>query len=320
MSRASRRRSERSSERPDVWLTVVIPSPTTEDPGLLRLLGDLGQQTFPKHRLEILVATTGSSEEARNRGIRHAQGHIIACLDTDNWLPTTDFLQRHYEAALTPGVTGAYPGRYAYRRSDPSLTRYFALLGANDPVAWWLKKADRDSALDPVAADRTIHFSTGRIPTLGSNGFFAKRSCIHAHAEGPRGHIDVCEAMREAGHFTYVITEATIGHATGDCGLGSYLAKRLRYARAHYWHVRHPRRWRMVASVREVLSVLGFAVSSLLVLPSLWVSCRGARRVPDRAWLWHPAVCLSLTCVYTWLTLEASLSRWWSVPTNVRRP
>lgn len=292
---ASQTRSSASSGA-KYALSIVIPCASPRDPHLLELLASIERQSFPKERLEVLVMSQGNSEEARTAGILKARGTIIGCLDADNQLLGYETLQRLYDAASRWDVSGAYPSHYAWFSDDPPLNRYFALLGANDPLAWWLGKADRRSWL-VAPGTGTVVFGRS-IPTLGSNGFFVKRWIIQQFAAQGVGHIDTCELMRQAGHATYAVVDTVIWHKTGTT-LWSWLRKRYHYARTLYFQQLPRRQWLMVASPRDWLLVGLFGVASLLLLPHLWLSVRGYRRVRDWSWLLHPVACLGLTCVYS---------------------
>ena len=276
-------------------LSLVIPVGPHDSDSLENLLASIDRQAFPKAQLEVLICREGNSEEARASGIRQAQGDIIACLDADNQLLGFEFLRRLWEAASQPDVVGAYPSHYAWFADDPPLNRYFALLGANDPLCWWLGHADRRSWL---VAPRTERVVFGRsIPTLGSNGFFVKRRAIQSCLTGFPGHIDICERMRRAGYATYTIVDSVVWHHTGDTLL-AWLKKRYCYVDTLYWQRAEERDWRMVGSALDVWHVATFALASLVVLPHLWLSLRGYRRVRDHAWLLHPALCSAITCLY----------------------
>ena len=294
-------------------LSLVIPVGPHDEATLERLLDSIGRQSFPKTELEVLLQYQGHSEEARAAGIRRAQGEIIGCLDADNQLLGHEFLQRLYDAACDPAVVGAYPSHYAWFADDAPLNRYFALLGANDPLAWWLGKADRHSYLHRGNQTCGVQRFDGSIPTLGSNGFFVKRALAQPFADAwAQSHIDGCEAMRQAGFDTYTVVDAVIWHHTGT-SLVAWLRKRYRYARQ--FGLSQRRLWQLVHTPGDWLKVVAFAAASLCVLPHLWVSVVGARRVRDRSWALHPFVCLCLTCVYS----VALLSLAWSfVPRGLR--
>lgn len=291
-------------------LTLVVPVGPGDDARLHEFLASLEGQTYPKVLLEIRLVREGNSEEAKAIGIQRAKGAIIGLFCADNVLVGPRFLEDLTRRAAAPGVTGAYPARYAYVRGDPALNRYFALLGANDPLCWWLGKADRRSYLD--AGWTGVHQSVfqGHIPSLGDNGFFIKAALIKSVTQDPTQHfcIDACEDLRRQGHATYVVDgRHVLWHRTG-LSLWRYLGKRWRYTRELYWRDHAKRRWHMVAGRRDWLHVVQFAAASLCVLPQLWVSVRGYRRLSDPAWFLHPVVCLALTLLYAgaWI---AHLSR-----------
>mgnify|MGYP001592310291 CR=1 FL=1 len=129
-------------------LSLVIPVGPGDDASLQALLTSLQTQEYPQEQVEVLLIRQGNSEEAKAIGIQKAQGEIIGMLCTDNVLTTPDFLTQMVNAARQPGVVGAYTSHYAYVKKDTALNRYFALLGANDPLCWWLGKADRRSYLE----------------------------------------------------------------------------------------------------------------------------------------------------------------------------
>ena len=246
-------------------------------------------------------------------GIQRSTGEIIGFFCTDNELIEPNFLEVMVDAASHAGIDGAYTARYTLVRNDSSLSRYFALLGANDPVCWWLGKADRESYLSRIYSGRMAGTTQIRrvgveLPSLGDNGFFTKRSIIQSFVTDPKrfcSTMDLWEDIRRTnGTLTFsVVSEVSLWHRTGEC-LGDYLRKRWRYVNELYWNKHSIRRWRMVSSLRDWASVVGFALASLLVVPQMLVSLRGARSVKDHAWLWHSPLCFALTLLYACAMLK----------------
>ena len=293
-------------------LSIVIPSRSQDDPGLGRLLYDLTQQSFRDY--EVLIETTGNSEEAKAHGILRATGRILGFFCTDNAIRDRHFLKTMVWYASHPDVDGAYTAQYDYVKTDRILSRYCALLGANDPVCWWLGKADRHSYLERSQTE--IRSFPRQIPSVGDNGFFLKRSVAHMVKIEPSTHfcIDFCDDLRRAGHARYwVVSSQKLWHRTGESWV-DYFRRRYVYARDLYFRDFQKRRWIMVDTPRDWFAVLGFVLASLVVVPHLYTSVRGYRRVPDVAWLVHPVVCLGLTAVYAWAWMRfgllSSFRRW----------
>ena len=251
----------------------------------------------------------GNSEEAKARGILKAKGEILGFLCTDNDFTDRDFLRTMVWYAQRPEVDGAYTTQYEYVKGDTCLNRYFALLGVNDPVCWWLGKADRSSYLRPRASG-VVGF-LGKIPSLGDNGFFIKRSIALKAKPAPETFgscMCFCEDLRRIGHSTYfVVSTQKLWHRTGE-SFWVYLKKRWRYVNELYWYKYKIRRWNMVSSSRDWLYVLCFALFSFLVLPQVFISIYGYRQVRDYAWFIHPIVCFALSFIYTWAFLKYQLS------------
>ena len=213
--------------------------------------------------------------------------------------------------AEDPAVDGAYTARYAHVPGDAPLSRYFALLGANDPVCWWLGKADRQSYAAAVPRTRIVEFHR-RIPSLGDNGFFIKREVLRKVAFTPETFgscMCICEDLRRLGHARYwVVAEQSLWHRTGE-DVGDYLKRRWRYVHDLYWDKVGLRRWRMVVGLRDWSCVFLFALCSLAVVPHLGTALVGFGRRRDSAWLLHPLVCLALTVLYAVAWLRFLLSR-----------
>lgn len=284
---------------------------------MLRLLGSIEQQTYPRERITVHVIREGSSEEAKAIGINRCTGDLIGMFCADNVLVEPDTLERLATAASVPYVVGAYTTRYAHVRSDRPLSRYFALLGANDPLCWWLGKADRLSYLPSAwGSRRRSHLS------LGDNGFVIRRTLAQQVVHDPKTFgscMDMCEELRRLGHQLYrTVDEVSIWHRSGE-SLWVYLKKRWRYTNALYFDQLAQRRWRMVQGPRDWLGVVLFALASCLVLPHLWLSLRGYRSVQDPAWFLHPAVCGLLTCLYTLSLCRYILRSVWLFPASIGR-
>ena len=304
-------------------LDLVIPSHPSDARHLTRCLQSIQQQDYPHEQLRVFVVTQGDSEEAKGYGLLAGQGTFVCFLCTDNVLVERDTLTRLVRAADQEGVTGAYTTRYAYVPSDRPLSRYFALLGANDPLCWWLGLADRASYLTRLPGTQRLDFTGRRLPSLGDNGCVWRRAVLaDLHLDPRRTGSLMCLAVdaQRSGHAVWVaVSEVAVWHRTGE-SVWTYLKKRTRYVDRLYFQRHALRRWRMVSTLRDWGSSGLFALSSLLLVPQMCVSLVGYRRVQDRSWFLHGPLCLALTLIYACLLMKHCMtSVWLSQPWIGRR-
>lgn len=296
-------------------LSLVIPAHPSDSARLRELLESIDAQDYPKEKVEQLIIYEGNSEEAKAIGIQKATGQVIGMLCTDNVLIGPSFLRVMALAAMDPGIIGCYTSHYHYAKEDKPLSRYFSLLGANDPVCWWLGKADRSSYLSVGQLWPETRRFDRDIPSLGDNGFFLKAEAAQLATSSPETFgscMCMCRRLQLLGLHTYRIIPSHedfgVWHKTGE-SWRVYLAKRWRYVRELYWGKLSSRDWRMVSGPADYFRVILFGLASLCILPHLWVAARGYRRVPDSAWLIHIPLCFALTLMYALAWAEHLLLR-----------
>ena len=148
-----------------MFLSVVIPTLNSEKT-LAECLAAIRAQSLSRDSYEIVIADAGSSdrtlaiardygvetvtdnplktgEAGKTAGIKAAKGDVIALVDSDNILPDPHWLERMLAPFADPDILATEPLEYTCRREDPPLTRYFALLGMNDPICLFTGNYDR---------------------------------------------------------------------------------------------------------------------------------------------------------------------------------
>ena len=290
-----------------IQLSLIIPAKCISDQKLKELLWSIELQDFKKSEVEVLVITDGTSESAKAIGIRKAKGQVIGILASDNELIEKDFLSEHYKNALYHG--SAYPIKYRYDKKDNILNRYFALIGGNDPLCYYMEKNDRASYL-----------SDGRFNmngSIGDNGYFVRKDLIEKTDLDNYYHID--NAI-ESGALTAAMPY-TIWHKTGG-NIFSFFAKRYRYGLQHAFNKN--RRWHLVdfSNPNDIRRFLWFIFATLTILQPLCLSIRGYLKVKDVAWFLHPMVCMGTLFTYALLVISLGIKHLLpsqSAPTVVQR-
>ena len=325
------------SERTFFWynvhmfLSVVIPTLNSEKT-LGECLAAIRAQTLPRGAYEIVIADAGSSdrtldiaaehqvdavvanplktgEAGKTAGIKAAKGDVIALIDSDNILPDPGWLERMLAPFSDPSIIATEPLEYTCRNDDPALTRYFALLGMNDPICLFTGNYDRICAVTgrwtelPVEQKDMggylkLRLTADTLPTIGANGFVFRRSLLDGVKWEPYlFDIDIlCDRIGKDGSVSIAKVKTGIVHLY--CArLCDFARKQRRRIRDFLYFAQEKERiypWNR----QRKLGIVLFCLASLLALPLIWQMLKGAIRRPDRAWLYHLPVCWITIWVY----------------------
>ena len=263
-----------------------------------------------RHQGKIIRENSGNPETAKAIALEQAGGELVLLMASDNILPNRQWLKTMVNFLVKePKALAAYPWRYAYRAQDSSLNRYFALMGANDPVAWWLNKADRQGygpdrwQLAGSAVDKgeyfLVKFNKHHMPTLGDNGVLVwRKKLLQAKVDRQRfSHIDVFFDLIYLGMNQFVVVKNEIIHDTGEQYI-KFLIKRFRYMRQLYLSQLDMRRFTWIKSRHDRVSLAMYVIYSLTLIGPTLRAVWGVRFKPDWAWFWHPIMCASMVIVY----------------------
>ncbi len=229
-----------------------------------------------KYEVKIISENTGSPEAAKAIALRAAKNELVLEIDCDNILPDKNWLATMVNALeREPKATACYTWRYHHNPKDKMLNRYFSLIGANDPVAFFLGRADRQSYLDDgwkllgKAKDMGDYFvvkhDLENMPTLGANGFLIKRETLNKARVDERHffHIDVNWDLINLGMKTYVVVKNDIIHDSGE-GIVEFFAKRKRYMEDLYLRDLGNRRYLLYDKRRDQKRIIGKTLLELL--------------------------------------------------------
>ncbi len=219
-----------------------------------------------------------------------------------------------------PDVLAAEPLSYTVRPQDPALTRYFALLGMNDPLCLFTRNYDRTclltnrwTGLDVAQEDRgdwlKLRLTGDALPTIGANGFVFRRALLDGANWDPYlFDIDILyERILRDGAVCVAKVKTGIVHLY--CArLGDFARKQRRRIRDFLYFAQEKRRTYPWSRQRRAGIVL-FCLSTAAVLPLVVQMLVGMRRRRDAAWLYHVPVCMVTLAIYGLGALARLLGR-----------
>lgn len=326
-------------EEPTPRVSFVVPTFNSART-LTACLGAIRAQNYPPERVELVIADAGSTdttltiarefrcdrivanelrtgEAGKAAGIRAATGDIIALVDSDNILDSPDWLRMMLKPFADPSIVATEPLWYTRRPTDPAMTRYFAMLGMNDPICLFLGNYDRMSMitgrwtdLDVVTRDRgdflELTLSADQLPTIGANGFVIRRSLLDGVRWEPYFFdIDIMHQAIGAGHNRVAKVRCGIVHLFCST-LGDFARKQDRRIRDFLFFSATKERTYPWDRQRRA-GLVRFCLATLLVAPLIVQMVRGWRRQPDRAWWLHIPVCWITLWVYGLATIQKAL-------------
>ncbi len=261
-----------------------------------------------------------TGEAGKTAGIKAAHGDVIALVDSDNILPDSSWLARMTAPFADADVVATEPIAYTVRPQDPAPTRYFALLGMNDPICLFTRNYDRTcgvtgrwTGLAVSEEDRgdwlKLRLSADALPTIGANGFVFRRSLLDGTNWDPYlFDIDILyERIRRDSAVCVAKVKTGIVHLY--CArLADFIRKQRRRIRDFLYFAQAKQRTYPWDKQRKTGIIL-FCLSTLTLIPLLVQMLIGFCRKPDRAWLYHVPVCWITLWVYGWGALAKAFGR-----------
>lgn len=313
-------------------ISIVIPT-LNSGSVLEKCLKSIALQKYPKSKVEIIIGDGGSTDETlaiakkygatvvtnklktgesgKAVGVKAATGELIALIDSDNILPNSRWLSDMVKPFEDKEIILSEPIRYTYRRSDPLLTRYFALLGMNDPICLFIGNYDRYSYITNRWTD--LKFSEEKkegclkvtldhepIPTIGANGTIFRKESLQKAIKTSDYLFDIdilLKIIRFEGSIKIAKVDTGIVHTFVENDANKFFRKQLRRINDMSFH--KAKKNRDVDWEGSFMSgILKFVFACALIVPIFYQTIVGYIRKPDPAWLFHPIACYSTLFIY----------------------
>ena len=263
---------------------------------------------------EIIDGGYKDNQEARRYvGFLNAKNEILVYIDSDNLIPEKNWLKRMARPFMEDvEIVATQTLRYGYDKKQTLMNRYFALFGVNDPVAFYLGKADRLpwfekrwNLLGDIVYEADgyykVKFNSDSFPTIGCNGFLVKKKAFEKLQYRPEDflHIDVNYDLIRMGFNCYGIVKTAIVHATADTFVKS-IKKRMRYMQIYYQQIETSRRYKVFDSTKrkDVLNLIKSIIFACTFFKPFYDSIKGYLKIKDIAWFIHPFACIGFVFGY----------------------
>lgn len=269
-------------------------------------------QISRKYKVEKIVKNPLKTGEAgKSIGVKNSSGEIIVFIDSDNILPTNDWLEKMVIPFLSDSsIVATEPAFFSYRKKDHWLTRYFALIGMGDPINLFVGNYDRYSYVTNKWTGLKLDFKKDKekmiitldnkiMPTIGANGFLIKRKEIIKYPlKDYLFDIDVLKFLTRNKKIKVVKVKIGIVHLfSGD--IMTFIRKQTRRIRDFTYYKNVGIREDQTSGKRLLIGISLFVISNLLIIPILIQTLIGFFRKPDWVWLFHPLACLITLFVYS---------------------
>lgn len=274
-----------------------------------------------KYKTKIINNPLKTAEAGKAVGLRQTTGQFIALIDSDNILPSKNWLKKMLlPFQENPTIVGSEPIKFTYRKNGGFIERYSALLGANDPYAWFNGVYDRYSYLsnnwtglkiDQIDKGQYIETSlkpNQLLPTIGANGTIFRADFLKKNQRTDYlFDVDILSFVINQTQKPLHIAKTKVGiiHTYCEASILKFIRKQNRHLNDFYTYQElRSYNWNQkIKLISLVKSNLKFFLYTFTILPALLDSFRGYLKKPDIAWFFHPFACLISLLVYTYISL-----------------
>ncbi|MFA4827219.1 MAG: glycosyltransferase family 2 protein [Candidatus Shapirobacteria bacterium] len=258
-----------------------------------------------------------TGEAGKAVGIRHAKGKYLVFLDSDNLLPSKNWLKKMLlPLQKDPQIIGSEPISFTYRRDAGFTERYSALIGANDPYAYISGIYDRYSYLSGKWTGLKIETQdfpnylkiklnpNELLPTIGANGAIFRHDFLKNYFKGDYFFdIDIITSVIHQTHQPLYFAKVKVGiiHTFCESSIKKFIRKQKRRI-VDFYQFQNIRQFNWQKNNRS--ATVKFSLYTITLIPPIFDSFRGYLKKPDFAWFFHPLACLISFFVYFSATLK----------------
>lgn len=321
-----------------ILVSFVIPT-LNADSVLETCLKSIKKQTILSKNYEIIIADGGSTDNTLNIakkynsiivknplktaeagkavGVNKSRGKYIALIDSDNILPTTNWLETNIEILDNDeSLIGSEPLSFTYRKNAGYIERYSALIGANDPYAFITGVYDRKNHVNFKWTGLKIHqidypkyikieLKPGfQIPTIGANGTIFRSDFLKENLKiDYLFDIDIISESLKIHQIPLYFAKVKQGiiHTFCESSIIKFIRKQNRRITDYFYYQKYRKyNW----SQTNKFGSLKFLLYTLLIVPAFFDSIRGFIHKPDSAWFFHPLACIITLYIYTLNTIK----------------
>jgi len=249
-------------------------------------------------------------EPARINAIRKSKAEIVALVDQDNIFVGKDFLSKMMKPFEDPEIMYADSKYYGFRKKDPALVRYMAMIGGDDPIATYLGAHSRwcyfkNNWTDfPLRVEKKEGYEKvwivddEKIPPVGSNGFFVRRKMFWPYIKDKMIHPDFIWKMVKDGHNCMAKVDGYL--IQGQVALFRNKIRRLK--RRIKNEVKTEYHYDMTLT-----KMIKTGVRVITIIPLIYDMIKGFIRKPDSSWLYHIPASLGLLFIYSYYKTREKL-------------
>ena len=278
-------------------------------------------QIAKKYHAKIFKNPLKTAEAGKAVGVKKVVGKYIALIDSDNILPTKNWLQTNINILEKDSkLIGTEPIRFTYRPHAGFIERYSALTGVNDPYAFisgvydrqnfinfkWtglkINQIDKKQYIEITLKPNTI------IPTIGANGTIFRSDFLKNNLKSDYLFdidiiADYLNKTKKSVYFAKV--KQGIIHTFCESSIKKFIRKQNRRI-TDYFYYQNLRQFNWNQTNKS--GILKFVLYTVLIVPMLFDTLRGFFHKPDFAWFFHPLACFITLYLYTVNTIKKRLN------------